>query len=84
MLGKPASSKGPSSCDEPLRALTLALLASAIGVASAPQKADGPGAGDGELVSLRGCVSGSLLKSVRADPGTVRRLVRRRRAIATG
>lgn len=26
---------------------------------------------DGEVVTLRGCVSGSLLKSVRADPATV-------------
>jgi len=49
---------------------TLALLASAIGLASAPQKADNGRAGDGELVSMRGCVSGSLLKSVRAEPGT--------------
>ncbi len=49
---------------------TLALLASAIAVASASQKTDSARAGDGEVVSMRGCVSGSLLKSVRADPGT--------------
>ncbi len=46
---------------------TLALLASAIVVASAPQKTDGPSAGDGVVVRLRGCVSGSLLKSVVVD-----------------
>jgi hypothetical protein len=45
--------------------ITLALLVSAIGVAS-PQKADGPGAG-GVAVRLRGCVSGSLLKSAVID-----------------
>jgi hypothetical protein len=49
---------------------TLALLASGLAVASA-QKTDDVRPGAGELVSMRGCVSGSLLKSVRADPGTV-------------
>jgi hypothetical protein len=49
---------------------TLALLASGLAVASAPQKTDDVRAGAEELVSVRGCVSGSLLKSVRADPGT--------------
>jgi hypothetical protein len=49
---------------------TLALLASAIAVASASQKTDNARAGDGEVISMRGCVSGSLLKSVRADLGT--------------
>ena len=62
---------------------TLALLASAIAVASAPQKTDNGRAGDGEVVSMRGCVSGSLLKSVRADLGTGRRCLSRP-AIATG
>ena len=61
---------------------TLALLASAIVVASAPQKTDGPSAGGGVVVRLRGCVSGSLLKSVVAD-SDVGRPDRWRRATAT-
>jgi hypothetical protein len=47
---------------------TLALLTSAIAFAAAPQKPEASRSGD--VVSMRGCVSGSLLKSVRADLGT--------------
>ena len=44
---------------------TLALLTSTIAAVALPQKPAAARAG--EVVSLRGCVSGSLLKSVRAD-----------------
>ena len=47
---------------------TLALLTSTIAVVAAPQKADASRSSD--VLSMRGCVSGSLLKSVRVDLGT--------------
>lgn len=46
--------------------ITLVVVASVAIVASGPQRPEGGAAGDGE-VTMRGCVSGSLLKSVLAD-----------------
>lgn len=47
------------------------LIVAAVGAPAAQKPSDKDRTPDGELVSLRGCVSGSLLKSVVADPGTV-------------
>lgn len=54
------------------RAVIGVLMAAFAAAAPAAQKAPEAGkAGDGEVVKMRGCVSGSLLKSVRTDPATV-------------
>jgi len=49
---------------------TLVVVASAAIAASVQQRPEGGRAGDGEVVTMRGCVSRSLLKSVQADPAT--------------
>lgn len=57
-----------------MRPLLLALVLSTAGFAAAqeppPDKAKGKDK-DGELVTMKGCVSGTLLKSVGSSPGTV-------------
>ena len=59
---------------------TLALLTSTIAAVAPPQKPARRRSDD--VVSMRGCVSGSLLKSVRAD--LARAWARSRPASATG
>ena len=49
---------------------TLVVMASAA-IAATVQKPDDSHPTDGVVVTLRGCVSGSLLKSVQADPAPV-------------
>ena len=53
-----------------LACLALMVMAVAETPAVAQKPSDKGKTAEGELVSLRGCVSGSLLKSVTADPGT--------------
>ena len=48
--------------------LMVAVVATLAGAAQKPSDEARPA--DGTLISVRGCVSGSLLKSVVADPGT--------------
>ena len=52
-------------------ACTTVLALALTSLAAAPQRPEAGSDAKGDLVTLRGCVSGSLLKSVRADPGTV-------------
>ena len=47
------------------------LIVTAVVAAAAQKPPDKDRATDGELVTLRGCVSGSLLRSVVANPGVV-------------
>jgi hypothetical protein len=54
-----------------LACFALLFVAFAGTPAVAQEASDKSKTDEGELVSLRGCVSGSLLKSVAADPGTV-------------
>ena len=49
---------------------TLAVVASAA-IAASVQQPEGGRSADGAVVTLRGCVSGSLLKSVQMDPAPV-------------
>jgi hypothetical protein len=49
----------------------LALIVVAVaGTPAVAQKASDKDKTEGELISVRGCVSGSLLKTMTADPGT--------------
>jgi hypothetical protein len=50
---------------------TLIVVASAAIAASGQQRPESGRPGDADVVTVRGCVSGSLLKSVQADPATV-------------
>jgi hypothetical protein len=50
---------------------TLVVVASAAMAATVSQRPESGRADDADVVTIRGCVSGSLLKSVQADPATV-------------
>lgn len=53
------------------RLLTPALVLLATAVAFAQSSRESAKSGDGGVVTMRGCVSGSLLKSVESDPAAV-------------
>lgn len=53
------------------RLLPPALILFATSVAFAQPSRESAKSGDGDVVTMRGCVSGSLLKSVEADPAAV-------------
>jgi len=54
------------------RALLVTALGAVVATAAFAQTPrESPKAGDGDVVTMRGCVSGSLLKTIERDPATV-------------